>query len=66
MFNNPLFLSREPFVVRQKGRYVKKLLETETEEKAIKVRNQIFWCAGRFFFFLKSKIKNHEQLPVLK
>lgn len=64
MFNNPLFLSREPFVVRQKGRYVKKLLETETEEKAIKVRNQIFWCAGRFF--LKSKIKNHEQLPVLK
>lgn len=65
MFNNPLFLSREPFVVRQKGRYVKKLLETETEEKAIKVRNQIFWCAGRFFF-LKSKIKNHEQLPVLK
>lgn len=50
MFNNPLFLSREPFVVRQKGRYVKKLLETETEEKAIKVRNQIFWCAGRFFF----------------
>lgn len=51
MFNNPLFLSREPFVVRQKGRYVKKLLETETEEKAIKVRNQIFWCAGRVFFF---------------
>lgn len=55
MFNNLLFLSREPFVVRQKGRYVKKLLETETEEKAIKVRNQIFWCAGRFFFKEQNK-----------
>lgn len=57
MFNNLLFLSREPFVVRQKGRYVKKLLETETEEKAIKVRNQIFWCAGRFFFFKEQNKK---------
>lgn len=42
MFYNLLFLSREPFVVRQRGRDVKKLLETETEEEAIKVRNQVF------------------------
>lgn len=55
MFNNPLFLSREPFVVHQKERFVKKLLETETEEKANKSLKSSLLICGSFFSKAQNK-----------